>query len=263
MIRFGGIFVLVLSVIMLSGCKQSMRNYWKDSRAFYRSYINTPATLDNSKDLNTPSVEIKLAALVSPIDKQLRRLQRVLDGLHRFPSDEWLLQLPKRFPWLSGIALVDNDGMVLMQLPDQSLEDHDLAPLLQQGEEAGDAFSRELRAHVATTDIGPKVYLATPIFSGYESKGVMVVHFDLRNLLRYASSPADLVILSSAGLLWSGMYDYPQTPLANEDWNAHFSNRVTGESEDDNGRFIWLVRYLGDIPLLFAVSEDDYPRVKI
>lgn len=257
MIRFGRLFLLFMLLAALTGCKQDAKNYWKDTRKLYRTYVNTPAALDTDQELDVMPVESKIATVFTAMDEQLEQMRRVLENQDTFPSDEWVAGFLERFPWVSGVAVVDADGNVLLRQPELELKAYNYAPLLEKDENAPE---RAMRGYAEANPVGPEFYLANPVFSGREVKGVLVAHFDIRNLLAYSPSPGDIVLVSRDAVLWPGKYVYDQTPLAAVDWSAALKSDVTGEAEDERGHFLWIARYLGGVPLVYAASVDSYPE---
>ena len=64
-----------------------------------------------------------------------------------------------------------------------------------------------------------------------------------------------MVILSPQALLWPGKYDFAATPLAGVDWSEVVSKSSSGTCTNATGSFYYMVRYLGNLPLVFAVAE--------
>lgn len=257
MTRFTRIFIFIAFALVLAGCKQDAKNYWKDTRKLYREYVNTPATLDNNQELDVMPVESKIATVFTPMDEQLEQMRRVLDNQDTFPSDEWIAGFLERFPWVSGVAVVDADGAVLLQQPELAIKPYNFTPLL---ETVASRPVHAMRGYAEANPMGPEFYLANPMIAGRDISALLVAHFDVRNLLAYCPSPGDVVVLNSTGVLWPGKYAYDQTPLAQVNWEEEIKSDVLGEVEDDRGSFLWLARYLGGAPIVYAASVDEYPE---
>ena len=186
------------------------------------------------------------------VDEQLTGLERALEALGTVPDQAAVDELLRRFPWLSGLTLTDAAGAVIAAEPAMSLKQLDYTPLL---EPAPESTPRALRAAVQDTPLGPEVLVARPFLVGSELQALLVAAFDFRSLLPYVSTPGDLVVRTPEVLVWSGDLFYEDTPLAGTDWNALLAKRSHGIVEPASGEsvsFVWLVRYLGGRPLVFA-----------
>ena len=82
-----------------------------------------------------------LASRMVGIDIQLEQLERYLQNSDKPPTGESVAVLFHRFPWLSGLAAVDANGMVLAQEPPAAMKELDFAKMLEQK-----ARGNELRA---------------------------------------------------------------------------------------------------------------------
>ena len=76
--------------------------------------------------------------------------------------------------------------------------------------------------------------------------------FDFRALLPFASSPGDFIVRSADVLIWSGDMDYSSTPLASIDWTEYLKEHSDGLLSNDNGTMMWISRYIGGKPIVFA-----------
>jgi len=54
---------------------------------------------------------------VFTIDNELQRLVRAMENSAHNPDQDWVLSMIGRFPWLSGVALVDRAGALRSQHP--------------------------------------------------------------------------------------------------------------------------------------------------
>jgi hypothetical protein len=105
---------------------------------------------------------------------------------------------------------------------------------------------------VQDTPLGPEIVLARPFLVDDQLQVLLVASFDFRALLPYVSSPGDLVVRSADTLLWCGDLDYSETPMAAVDWPSYLKENSHGELSDDHGAMLWVSRYLGGKPLVFA-----------
>ena len=79
--------------------------------------------------------------------------------------------------------------------------------------------------------------------------------------MQYSHTPQDVVILSPQALLWPGKYDFASTPLAGVNWDEVTAKSTSGTCSNVNGTFYYNVRYLGNVPLVFAVAESgNFPQ---
>lgn len=239
-------------ILPLSGCGLTDTQAWKSSRRFYYSHVNTPAKLDLSDPASLSEADSRLAVRLMAVDEQLTSLERALEALGSVPDQAGVNDLMRRFPWLSGLTLTDATGGVLAAEPAASLKQLDFSPLL---EAAPEASPRALRASVQDTPLGPEVLLARPFLAGSELQALLVASFDFRSLLPYVATPGDLVVRTPDVLVWSGDLYYDDTPLAGTDWTVLLAKRshgVLGSASGKSASFVWLARYLGGQPLVFA-----------
>ncbi len=240
---------LVGAVSLLGGCS-TLEQSWKSTKSFYYTYINAPATIDYEEKGTLSDAEARLAARMVGIDIQLEQLERYLQNADRPPTGESINTLFTRFPWLSGLAAVDPAGNILAQDPPSSMKPLDFTAIAQA--EARKGEMRGLRGMVYGTPLGPEVMVGIPVYVDSEMKGMLVAHFDIRALFSYTNGTEDMVILAPEGVLWPGKFDLSSTPLANEDWAAVTRDTTRGIVSNSNGEFIWLARFIGKQPIVFA-----------
>lgn len=239
-------------ILPLGGCGLTDTQAWKSSRRFYYSHVNTPARLDLSDPAGLSEADSRLASRLMAVDEQLTSLERALEALGSAPDQAAVNELLRRFPWLSGLTLTDETGVVIAAEPAMSLKQLDYTPLL---EPVPESSPRALRTTVQDTPLGPEVLVARPFLVGSELQALLVAAFDFRSLLPYVATPGDLVVRTPEVLIWSGDLSYEDTPLAGTDWNTLLAKRshgTIGSTSDKSGSFVWLVRYLGGQPLVFA-----------
>ena len=80
------------------------------------------------------------------------------------------------FPWVSGFTGVKYDGTILGQEPANPLKQLDYIPLLYADKKQS---TRDLRADVQNTPLGPEVLLSVPLYDGTEFLGVVAANFDM------------------------------------------------------------------------------------
>lgn len=257
---FGLRSFLVLLIIVLCGCNayQPTKNVWKTTKGLWNTYMSPPASVDYEEKGNLSPQALALSTSMIGIDVELGKLERVMQNADKPPTREWLSGLFASFPWLSGFAGVKYDGTILGQEPANVLKELDFIPLLYEDKKQN---SRALRADVQPSPLGPEVMLATPLYDSVDFLGIAVAYFDMRALMHYSEHPQDIVVLSPSALLWPGKYEFSATPLAGLDWSEIVKHSSAGTCTNTTGSFFYLVRYLGNLPLIFAVPEKgDFPE---
>jgi len=237
-------------LVLLTGCKQSVNNTWRETKGYYNTYLNTPAELKFA-EVDAETAEENLAVMYTPIGEELEKFVRVIDAKDVFPDLAWVDATTKRFPWLSGVAVVNLEGKVLMQRPAVSMKPLNVAPLLDENKKYG---FRKLRGYVDETPLGNEAYVAMPFFVDNEMKGLVVAHFDVRSLVELSPKPEELVILAGEKVLWSGKYQFESTPFAQINWQQMLGEESYGVVTESGNSYTWLVRYLGDIPIVFGTA---------
>ena len=254
------IFLLVFAASLVTGCSsyQPTKNVWKSTKSFWNTYVSPPATVDFEEKGNLSPQALSLTHSMMGIDVELTRLERVMLNADKPPTREWLSSFLTSFPWISGFAGVKYDGTILGQEPANPVKPLDFIPLLYEDKKQN---SRALRADVQNSPYGPEVLLASPLYDGVDFLGVVVANFDMRSLMQYSQTPQDVVILSPQALLWPGKYDFASTPLAGVNWDEVVTKSASGTCSNVNGKFYYNVRYLGNVPLIFAVAESgNFPQ---
>lgn len=248
---FKHIVLIAGACALLQGCAgASIENSWKSTKSFYANYVNTPAVIDYEDKGAITEAEAALARRMRGVEYQMLQLERAMANADRAPSPEAVNAILARFPWLSGIALMDISGEILAQQP-MPMKSLDFTPLLDRTGRNGDL--RGLRGMVQDTPLGAEVFVAIPIYRSAELMGLLITHFDMRSLLAYADEPGDLVVVAPEATLWSGRFVFDSTPMAEQDWKALAAANPVGTVSNANGEFLWLTRYLGTQPLVFGV----------
>ncbi len=246
--------VLLTAASLATACSsyQPTKNVWKTTKNFWYTYVSPPAEVDYGEKGDLSPRALALTTCMMGIDVELGKLERLMLNADKPPTREWLTSVFNDYPWINGVAGIKYDGTIIGQEPATSLKQIDYIPLLYEDKKQN---SRALRADVQASPLGPEVLLASPLYDGTAFLGLVAVHFDMRNLMRYAASPEDIVILSPHGLLWPGRFDYASTPLAGVRWDEAIQRSSSGTCSNQAGSFYYMVRYFGNLPLVFAVVE--------
>lgn len=253
------ILLLFLLAGALVGCGsyQPTKNVWKTTKGLWNEYVSPPASVDYDDKGELPEEAKFLSRAMIGIDVQLAKLERTMQNADKPPTQQWLDKLFETFPWLNGFAGIKSDGTILGQQPPDSMKELDFVPLLYEDKKQN---SRALRTDVQPTPLGPEILLSTPLYDGPDFLGVVVAYFDMRNLVSYSDDPQDMVVLCPGALLWPGKYDFAATPMAGLDWSKIVRESSSGVCSNEHGSFYYVVRYLGNLPLVFAsVKSGDFP----
>ncbi len=248
-------FSLLVLCLCGSGCgtNQTLKDSWKFTTKQYRNYLNTPATLDMEATGNCENYELALGDAVLDLDSQLQKLIRAMENSDRRPDQEWVMELMRKFPWLSGVALADNSGNLMVRYPEYFMKEFDVSPLVDPDPKQHMA---SLRAYVQKTPLGPEIYLANPVFSGDAMKGLVVAYFDPRALVSLGADPGSFMLASSAGVLWAGRFAPESTPIGKENWEELLKQKSCGLIGESGKEFFWTTRYLGNLPLVYSIPTD-------
>ncbi len=244
------LLALVL-MIFSTGCS-TWHETTKETKRLYKDYILPLPSVDLDTD-NLDGDTLRLARAFKPVDVPVTELRRFLDGTNSLPRKEWFKELFTRFPWLSGVMLVDTFGSVQFRHPEESLKQHDPAPFLEFGEEWNDY---EVRAFSVNTPLGPEVYLASPTFKDNEWTGLIIVHFDPRRLLEFCPEPEELIIVSPGEVLWAGKHEFAAEQLSQMDWKNIYSDREFGYVDAPGGKFAWIAKHVGSFYLIYAALAE-------
>lgn len=252
--------VLLTALFMLTACSayQPTKDVWKGTKNLWNTYVSQPAVVDYDEKGDLSAHALVLTNSMMGIDVELGRLERVMLNADKPPTREWISDFFVMFPWISSFAGVKYDGTILGQEPAQSLKQLDFIPLLYEDKKQN---IRALRGDVQPSSLGPEVMLASPLYDGTDFLGIVAVSFDIRNLMQFSDEPESLVIFTPHALLWPGKYDFASTPLSSVDWAEVVTKSSAGTCSNATGSFYYLVRYLGNLPLIFAVPESgDFPE---
>lgn len=249
----------ILITLTGAACSQSqmVKDSWKFTRRQYTNYLNTPATLDLDDKGSCELYELALGEAVLNIDNELQRLVRAMENSDHNPDQDWVISMMGHFPWLSGVALVDKNGALVAQYPEQFAKPFDVSTLIEPDpkQRPGD-----LRAYVQMTEAGPEVYVANPVYgAGAETlRGLIVCYFDPRVLATTTYDPGSFILASPAGVLWPGQYA-SNSVVSGQDWAEILHKKSCGVIGDNKSGFFWTTRYVGNLPIVYAMPVSANP----
>jgi hypothetical protein len=226
-----------------------MKDSWKFTTRQYRTYLNTPASIDLDDKSDCQLYELALGEAVITVDAELQKLIRAMENSDSNPNQAWALSMMSRFPWLSGVALVDGSGKLMAQYPEHFAKTFDAQPLLEP-----DPKQRQgaLKAYVQKSDAESEIYLANPVYGGEEMRGLIVVYFDPKALVTTSPDPGSFAMASPAGLIWPGNFGQGSV-IAGENWESTLKRKSCGLIGPKGSDFFWTTRYLGNLPLVYAI----------
>ena len=253
-------FLMVAAcILLLTGCRtpQTVKDAWKGTRSYYYEYLNTPAKLNLDDKGNISDYEAALGAAIADFDLRLQELERALENSDQNPDAAWVSTMTARFPWLSGVALTDETGYPRAKLPQVYAKSFEIGSLLEVDPKQQ---IKDLRAFVQEDPLGPEIYVGNPVYIGADFRGVITVHFDPRALLARTADAAHVMLIGPNGVLWPGIYDVAATPVADVNWAERLKKDISGIERNDLGAFYWICRYIGNLPLVYAIRiEGDFP----
>lgn len=243
------IFACILLFGLSVGCSQNqtVKDSWKFTTRQYRTYLNTPASLDLEDSGSCEVYEMALGEAVLNIDMELQKLIRTMENSDHNPDQNWVMGTLAKHPWLSGVALIDQEGNIVARYPEQSNKPFDASPLLEPDPKQ---HLGALRAYAQMLPEGPEIYLGNPVFGGEELRGVVVAHFDPRILVMMSPDPGSFSITTPVGVVWPGNYG---NALGTYDWAELLQKKSCGTIGKTGAEFFWTTRYLGNLPLVYAV----------
>lgn len=254
------IILLVLTgVVVLTGCRapQTVKNAWKGTRAYYYEYLNTPAKLNMDDKGDILDYQAEMGSAIADFDMRLQELERALQNSDRNPNAAWVTSITTRFPWLSGVVLADAEGTPRAQTPAAFPKGFSIGNLL---EEDPKQQIKDLRAFVQVHPLGSEIYVGNPVYLGADFKGVIIVHFDPRALLARTGDPGKIVVAGPEGVIWPGMYEVDAIPVSSVNWAEEVRKKTSGIIRNELGAFYWICRYIGNLPLVYAVRvQGEFP----
>lgn len=243
--------VLCALLFFVGGCTstQGGKNAWKSTRTVYNRHINKPAKLKFEDSTPLKPYQVALVDAVSEVDFELEELIRAMDDSDRSPDEEWGRDLMKRFPWLSGAFMADGRGRLMNRLSSSNQPLPDLTPLLEMDPKQRPS---DLRAMIAPGTNGSEIFLAKPVYIQSDLRVIIVCYFDMRALLAHYGKPESFMVISGDNVLWSGVYDFSETPLSGENWTTLPLNRTDGTLRNDRGEFYWLASFFANLQFVYA-----------
>ena len=248
--RLHVVALMLVAALAAAGC-ETMR----DSA---RWVTHVPKMADPAIDYkNIPGSERekRLAQLFAPVDEQLENLAVRVSARETAPTPEWHRALSTAYPWISGITVLDTQGQVVDQVPDLHIKPFPAATIMALEK---DWNRKKLRMLAQDTEFGPEIYLANPLTEQGQWRGLIVVHFDPRQLMSFSPAPDELIVLSAgspAMALWPTVDGNNAQGLLAKDWPKLIKADMHGTLSEGGGRFLWLSRPLGGSHIVYAVRE--------
>lgn len=245
--------LMILAFCSLAGCATV-------SDTFSSTMEGVKETMDDTMYTKTHEIqdyglgdsnEEKLASLMTPVDGPLGSLVRYVSNRDEYPDETWVKVLFARYPWINSMFITDPDGWMLDRYPNEPLK-HISQPL------QFEAYWRKthIQTRVDYPELGPELYISTPIFEDSEFKGLIVVSLDPRTLFAFCPRPDQLVILHPGGGVWTESTEVDKDALSAYDWADILEDEVQGEIEIAGKAYTWLARYVGSEPYLYATLSD-------
>ena len=253
----------LLAAMLTSGAAcssyQPTKNVWKGTKDLWYEYVSPPASIDYSETGKLTAQGQALVDGMMGVDIELAKLERLMTNADRPPTRGWLNGFFNEVPWVDGFTGLRADGTVLgTEVPAGKPQvTVDYVPLLY---EPAKQSTRALRGDMQQTTIGPVVVLAAPLYDGIDFLGVVATYFRISSIIDRVKKPDSVVVFTPHGLLWSP-YEYGATPMAGIDWNQSVTKASSGVVSNERGSFVYQVRWLGNLPLIFAVADKgDFPK---
>jgi hypothetical protein len=225
-----------------------IKDSWKFTRRQYAAYLNTPASVDVNDTGGRDNYELALGDVVGNVDAELVGLIRAVENSEHNPDQAWALRMMQRFPWISGVALVGGDGAVNARYPEYFAKEFDAGPLLEADPKQRPGM---LRAYVQMNKDSPEIYLGNPVYIGEEMRGIITAHFDPAALASMSPDPDAFSMITPAGVVWPGRFG--AGAAAGENWEEVLKERTSGLTSGDKSVFFWITRYIGNLPLVYAM----------
>ncbi len=253
--------ILAALLAQAPGCSsyQPTKNVMKTTRELWYEYISPPAHIDYDDKASVEPLGQAFVDGMMGIDIELARLERLMSNADRTPTRGWVTQFFAEVPWVEGLAGLKSDGVQVGQetAPGKVQVSLDFVPLLY---EPPKQALRALRGDVQPSAQGPMVVLGAPLYDGIDFLGVVATYFRMSSLMDRSKKPDEMVILTPHALLWSP-FDYAATPLAGVDWTTAVAKASHGTASSEAGSFAWQVRWLGNLPIVFAlVEKGSFPK---
>lgn len=245
---FSLLFILVL---LLTACS-TLQDGWEGTKNMARgvgSFVNPDPSVDlDAYQFENPNQE-KLARLVTPVDAPLKAMIRYVSDRDSYPDEKWIDLLFIRYPWVHNMIVVNKDGWMLDRVPEDPLK-RISGPLVYEANWR-DTF---LQTAVDYPELGPELYIGTPYFKDADFDGLILVSVDPRTLLSFCPDPNELIILHPGGAAWSLDRERDLSALEALPWDEILADDVTGKVEAGGQCYVWLVRYVGSDPYVYATT---------
>jgi hypothetical protein len=249
---------LACVLLAATGC-ETMHSSWKGTKKLYKEYVNVDPAIDlKDPGISDPSLR-KLAVMFTPVDEHLEYLLRAFTSQDAPPDPQWCQSFLQNYPWLSGLAILDESGNETFKLPSFSMKTIDYSPL-----QAFDKLykARKMAAVVVPDELGAEVLLARPLYVDNNYKGLLVVHFDPGSLAKFSPDPDQLIMLAPGLPAWAGKNEAAAKSLAGLNWKDILKGNVSGELTQGGVRYVWQTRYLAQVQLVYMVEATAADKAK-
>lgn len=247
------VLCLLSCSVILAGCStsQTAKDAWKYTKRQYYGYVNTPATIDMEDVGSSEDFQLALSEHIMEVDRRMERLIRKMENSDISPDQRWVMDMISEFTWLSGVALVDENGQLMSHYPANPMKPFDATPLL---EEDPKQNITNLRSYLQETPLGPEMYIAKPVYTDGTFKGMVVAHFDPSVLIQECPiDSSQIAIVCPQGPIWTG--SGVSGSLVGNDWSQELSKRTSGYYND----VYWTTRYFGNLPVVYGISTSATP----
>lgn len=221
--------------------------------AVYDEYHETIYT--TTHDLETDGLDNandeKLARLMTPVDGPLGSLIRYVSDKDSYPEEAWVELLFARYPWINSLFITDAEGWMLDRYPYDPIKR--ISKPLQFEAAWRETF---IQTRVDYPELGPELYVGTPMFHDGDFEGLIVVSFDPRTLFSFCPEPDQLIIIHPGGGVWTSDSRVDREALLAQPWAEIIENDVYGREEIGDQEYVWLVRYVGQEPYIYATVAD-------
>lgn len=244
--------VALFAVLALAagGCStlKKVQSYASEALSFAN-----PAPEIDYQDLPNEGPEEVLAYLFTPVDERIQLLAEEISTVDTRPDREWYTSFGVRYPWLSGLSIIDAEGNTELAVPEQGMRPLPVERLMA----LRDSWERtSLAVDVQTDELGSEIYFVQPLTTQGKWTGLIVVHFDPRSLQRYCPAPERLLVMTPEQDLWPFERQEDREAMHSVDWPDELSDDVSGKLEAGNREYHWLGRRLGKVHILYAVGVD-------
>ncbi len=253
-------FTAITFTLSLQACSTIQdAESWKTTKRLYFTYINSPVEVDYEEIIEISDAEALLSTNLIRVDYQLTSFQDHLEQISLPPSGAELQAFMNRFPWVSGVALINTSGEVTGAYPEQYSNSLNFAQLLSAEEteleqREGKPNLRKIRVSVQADGEGQIILVGRPAFDNEGAfLGVFITYFDMRELFSYVQMDPAVFSLAGNTPLWLGDYTIGQTPLAGIDFIEETNSSTRGTHKNDYGTVSWINRYFYEQPIIFAV----------